>query len=227
MATTTRKLSPSDFSFLWEECKRCFYLKTVKGFYRPRPIMPKIFTVIDAEMKKWFTGRRTESFAPGLQAGSVQFGEKWVESRPGAIPGSSSTYVIRGKFDTVVKFDDQSYGVIDFKTSETRPDHVRLYGRQLHAYARALEDPAEGNFALKPISRLGLLVFRPSAFSNDTSGTALLAGDLRWIEVPRDDAGFATFMSEVGSVLDLPAPPEPAASCEWCKYRRESLQNQL
>ena len=48
---TRWRLSPSDFAFLWEECKRCFYLKVVKEFYRPRSLMPKIFNVIDAQMK--------------------------------------------------------------------------------------------------------------------------------------------------------------------------------
>ncbi len=227
MSTLAWKLSPSDFSFLWEECRRCFYLKTVTKFNRPRPIMPKIFTVIDSEMKRWSRGRRTETFAPALPKGIVEYDEKWVESKPFIPVGRSSSYVIRGKFDTVVRFDDRSYGIIDFKTSETRPEHVRLYGRQLHAYAQALENPSAGSFALSPISRLGLLAFRPSAFSNDSGGNALLGGDLRWIEIPRDDQGFANFMSEVVSVLELASPPEAATSCEWCRYRRESRQNQL
>lgn len=40
------KLSPSDFAFLWEECKRCFYLKVVNGIQRPPLIMPKIFMTL-------------------------------------------------------------------------------------------------------------------------------------------------------------------------------------
>ena len=49
------KLSPSDFAFVWRECKRCFYLRVAKGFQRPRPIMPKIFTLIDAKMKTYYS----------------------------------------------------------------------------------------------------------------------------------------------------------------------------
>jgi len=44
------KLSPSDFAFLWEECKRCFYLKVVRGFARPRMAFPQIFNAIDSAM---------------------------------------------------------------------------------------------------------------------------------------------------------------------------------
>lgn len=54
------KLSSSDFAFHWEECKRCFYLKIVKGFQRPRPTMPKIFNMIGSEMKKCFSGQRKQ-----------------------------------------------------------------------------------------------------------------------------------------------------------------------
>ena len=35
MSNRAWKLSPSDFAFLWQECKRCFYLKNVTGFQRP------------------------------------------------------------------------------------------------------------------------------------------------------------------------------------------------
>jgi hypothetical protein len=219
MTTRTWILSPSDFSFLWEECKCCFYLKIVKGFKRPRPIMPKIFTVIDTEMKKWFMGRSTESFAPALPKGVVEHDEKWVESKPRRPEGFSSSYVLRGKFDSVVMFDDRSYAVIDFKTTEPRPEYVRRYSRQLHAYAQALEDPSAGSFGLAPVSRLGLLFFRPSAFSNNEAGNAALTGDLRWIEITRDNEDFAQFMAEVLSVLELTSPPEPTPSCEWCSYQ--------
>ena len=51
------KLSPSDFVFLYEECKRCFYLKVARDYQRPRGPFPKIFTIIDGLMKDFFDGR--------------------------------------------------------------------------------------------------------------------------------------------------------------------------
>ena len=66
MGGKTWRLSPSDFAFLWQECKRCFYLKNVVGFQRPRSIMPRIFNVIDAQMKDCFMKMRTEKIAPGM-----------------------------------------------------------------------------------------------------------------------------------------------------------------
>jgi hypothetical protein len=213
------KLSPSDFAFLWEECKRCFYLKAVNGFQRPRMPMPKIFMNIDSQMKQFFAGKRTEDLLVGLPGGVVEYGEKWVESTPIAVKGHTAKCFIRGKLDTVLKLDDGSYAVVDFKTSERKSEHVPLYGRQLHAYAIALENAAPGRLALKPIARIGLLVFEPDAFGSDSRGTASFAGSMNWIEIPRNDSEFHSFLGEVLDVVEQPSPPGGSPSCEWCNYR--------
>jgi hypothetical protein len=221
------RLSPSDFAFLWEECRRCFYLKVVGDFQRPRPIMPRIFTVIDSRMKSFYSGRRTESIAPGLPPGTVEFGEQWVESRPISLPGHASACFIKGKFDTVVSFDDGTYGVVDFKTSEAKAGHVPLYARQLHAYALALENAAEGKFSVSPVTRLGLLVYEPSSYSQTPEGVAALTGRMSWVEIPRDDDRFFGFLSEVLTVLEMPSPPPGSPSCEWCRFREASRRTGL
>ncbi|MDP7372166.1 MAG: PD-(D/E)XK nuclease family protein, partial [Nitrospinota bacterium] len=136
--------------------------------------------------------------------------------------GRDSTCFVRGKFDTVVKFDDGTYGVIDFKTSKTKSEHVSLYGRQLHAYAYSLENAAPGNFALRPISRLGLLVFDPNSFRNHPQSEVSLDGGLHWLEIPLDERSFIRFLAGVLEVLDQPSPPPPSRSCECCKYREAS-----
>ena len=41
----TFKLSPSDFGFLYDECKKCFYLKVKHNFDRPRFPIPSIFGI--------------------------------------------------------------------------------------------------------------------------------------------------------------------------------------
>jgi hypothetical protein len=213
------KLSPSDFAFLWQECKRCFYLKVALNQQRPRSVMPKIFTVIDEEMKRHFAGRRANEAVPGLPPGTFRFDVDWVESLPIRAPGHSSTCFIRGKLDSLIQFDDKSYAVVDFKTSGQKEGHIALYARQLHAYAHALENAAPGRAALKPIRRLGLLVFEPDAFAAAREGKASLSGSLAWMEIPRDDAAFERFLGEVLTVLELPAPPPPSPGCEWCNYR--------
>ena len=218
------KLSPSDFAFLWEECKRCFYLKVTRQFYRPRPPMPKIFTLLHSQMETFYSGKRSEQITAGIPPGIIISGEEWVESKPIKFPGRSSTCFIKGKFDTAVKFDDGSHGIIDFKTCRRKAEHIPLYSRQLHAYAYALENPAPGSLSLSPISRLGLLVFEPSKYTQDKTNCVGFVGNLTWIDIPRNDASFRDFLQQVLDVLDSPVPPPPAPDCEWCKYRRESTR---
>jgi PD-(D/E)XK nuclease superfamily protein len=227
MSNQTWKLSPSDFAFLWEECKRCFYLKVVSGFSRPSTPMAKIFKIIDAQMNMYFAGKRTTEIAATLPDGVVDHGEKWVESTPITVPNHCSSARLRGKLDTLIKFSNGTYGVVDFKTSERNAAHIPLYGRQLHAYAYGLEHAATGKLALGPISKLGLLVFEPNAFSNIPATGASLSGRLTWIEIPRDDQAFVSFLSEVLDVLEQPNPPGGSPSCAWCTYRDTSRRTGL
>ena len=152
---TSWVLNPSDFAFLWEECKRCFYLKVREKFRRPSQPMAKIFTVIDAEMKSCYAGKRTEQVMPFLPPGVVDASVSWVQSKPINLPGRGSSCVIRGKIDTLVRFDDNSFAVIDFKTSSRRAAHIQLYGRQLHAYALALEQAVPATSICRPFAFSG------------------------------------------------------------------------
>jgi hypothetical protein len=213
------KLSPSDFAFLWEECERCFYLKVARSFDRPRTPMPKIFTRIDALLKGYFAGRSTSAISCALPGGSVAFGEEWVESLPIAVPGHESTCFIRGKFDSVLAFEDGGYGVIDFKTASSKDEHIPLYSRQLHAYAYALEHAAPGRLRLSPILRLGLVCVEPTGVVDVQEGIPAYTTDLVWIECPRDDDAFLDFLGDVLDVLDHPDPPGGSAACPWCQHR--------
>jgi hypothetical protein len=211
-------LRPSDFAFLWEECRRCFYLDLHGISQRPRTPFPKIFTAIDGQMKAGFMGRRLT--LPGCPGAVVAYQDLWVESAPIAIPGHAMGCVVRGRLDTVLEFDDGSYAVIDFKTSAVRDEHVPKYSRQLHAYAHCLERPAPGKRRYAPVSQLGLLVFEPTGFRFPARGTpfeAVLGGSLHWLAMPRDEAAFLAFLAAVLDVLEGPPPP-PAPTCQFCAY---------
>jgi len=215
------KLSPSDLTFLWDECPRCFYLKVVQGFNRPATAFPKIFNRIDKLMKGFFEGKTTVEVAPGLPAGVVRLGEKWVTSQPIQLPGHSAACFIKGKFDTVVEFADHSYGVIDFKTSETRPEHVAFYSRQLHAYAYALEHPAPKSLALSPVSRLGLLCVEPVTMQGMPPDQVAYVGKKTWLECPLEYPQFLDFLGQIVGVLEQPEPPASNPDCVWCQYRQQ------
>ena len=224
---TNWKISPSDLTFLWDECQRCFYVKIVHQFNRPATIMPSIFQRIDKLMKDFFEGKPTEALTPELPPGNVLFGEKWVVSNPIILPGHTSTCYLRGKFDTTVAFMDGTYGVVDFKTTETKPDHIPFYSRQLHAYAYALEHPAPDKLYLSPITRLGLLCVEPVKMDKTSAGQIAYLGDVTWLECIKDEPGFLSFMDQVLTLLESPILPESSEKCPFCKYLRNSQENPL
>lgn len=218
------KLSPSDFAFLWEECPRCFWLKVRAGFRRPWTPFPKIFTQIDEAMKEACASRELSELAPGAPEATVVYDEHWVESRPVRPPGSDSRCFVRGKFDTLARFEDGSYALVDFKTSARKDDHIPLYSRQLHAYAHALENAAPGDFSVPQVRRMGLLVYEPQLFTSGEPGAASLDGRLSWVEVERDDEAFLNFLGDVTALLEREEIPAAGDDCGFCEYRDETRE---
>ena len=136
-------LSPSDLTFLWDGCKFCFYMK-VKHKIVYRGPFPGMFGTMGNLTSNFYQDKPAAEISPSLPAGIVKYKEKWVKSSPILLPGIGSQCVIRGRFDAVVAFEDGSYGIIDYKTSDASSEKAAFYSRQLSAYAYALENPATG-----------------------------------------------------------------------------------
>jgi hypothetical protein len=132
------QISPSDLTFLHDECPRCLHAKYVEKVRRPSTPMPSIFTRIDSAMKTYYRGRTLVS-ADGVR-GRVVEGSDWVQSAPIELPHGTCT--IKGRFDTVIAWEDDTYSVVDFKTAPVRPEYLGKYERQLAAYAYSLTHPA-------------------------------------------------------------------------------------
>jgi hypothetical protein len=225
MPNTPIKLSPSDLTFLWDECPRCFYLKYLHGINRPAARFPSIFGAIDRLMKAQFAGRPVSDLDPSLPPGTLTVSEQWVESLPIILPGHDLTCFLRGKLDALLAFDDGSFGVVDFKTSEPKPAHIPFYSRQLHAYAFALQHPAPNRLSCSPISRLGLYVETPHATLATTTSEISFHFRSTWLEVPYDIRGFSDFIDKVLTLLALPEPPPAGEECDYCRYRQHARQH--
>ncbi len=225
MTSAPIKLSPSDLTFLWDECPRCFYLKHVHGINRPAAPFPSIFGAIDRLMKAHYAGRPTSDIHPSLPPGYVRVSEQWIESTPISFPGHTLSCFLRGKFDALVDFTDGAHGVIDFKTSEPKPSQVPFYSRQLHAYAYALEHPAPGKLGVSPITRLGLLVEAPHATLLADTNQISFHFATTWLEVPYYLDGFLYCIDQVLTLLELPEPPPPGEKCDYCAYRQHARQH--
>ena len=205
------KLSPSDFAFLWEECKLCYYLKVKQGIYQPSMPMPGVFSAINTRLQGNLIGKDLRYLSAKLPEGKVITQEGWVQSK--VIPGTS--LYIKGKYDLLVELPNGTQMLVDLKISQPHEDKIDKYQTQLTAYKFALENPVYGKSV--KITRMGLLVFYPDEVSI-TEDSVLLHFPPKWLEVPIDDAGFLTFTKEVDKLLAGP-PPQEGKECKWCKYR--------
>jgi hypothetical protein len=217
---TTYNLSPSDLTFNWDGCKKCFYLK-VKHNIAFRGPFPGMFSKMGDLTSHFYFGKPAGEISPDLPAGSVQFREKWVKSVPISFPGTASQVVIKGRFDAIIAFEDGSYGIIDYKTSDASAEKAVFYSRQLSAYAYALENPAPGALSISPITRLGLFIITPHRFDRLPNGEMAFVTKTTWMDVPRDDMTFLELLTGIVALLDLPTPPEPDDDCALCNYRKD------
>jgi len=205
------KLSPSDFAYLYEECKCCYYLKIKHGIFRPSLPFPGIFSALNSRLQGTLIGKSLRELSPVLPEGIVESQEGFVESK--VVLGTN--LYIKGKYDLLVKQPDNSYLIVDFKISEPHEDKISKYRSQLQSYHYAFENPVHGES--KEITKLGLIIMYPDKveFKDEQ---AFISFPPRWLEIELKKDSFLEFMKEVHSLLDGPTPPENP-SCKWCDYR--------
>jgi len=211
METPKYKLSPSDFAYLYEECKCCYYLKIKHGMQRPSLPFPGVFSALNTRLQRTLIGKNLQELSSALPEGIVESQEKFLESE--IIPNTN--LYIKGKYDLLVKQWNGTYIVVDFKITSPDDEKIAKYKTQLQAYHYAFEFPEKGE--PKQVSKLGLVVMYPDRVKF-ARGEAFLSFPPKWLEinVGRDD--FLKFMKGVNKLLDGPVPPENP-DCKWCEYR--------
>ncbi len=207
----TYKLSPSDFGYLWGECKHCYVQKVKNGIYTPG-IFPSMFGRINKLLQDSIMGQNLQSIHESLPSGIIEIQEGFLRSIP--IPSSPNVY-LQGRFDILTKLDDGSYTIIDFKITNPDEEKVLKYVSQLHAYKFALENPHSGK-PLK-ISKMGIVSVNPEEMKL-VDGKIQFTAVPRFHEVKEDMPAFFSLLSEISKVLDGDMPPE-TENCMYCKYR--------
>ena len=147
------RLSPSNLNYEDRRCDRCF-AEAANGEAWPQRPFPGIFAKLDSQQRRYFTDRPTSDVDPGLPPGTLHNGGR-VQSAPHTIGGVDFT--IRGSMDALLRFDDGSVGVVDFKSSTASPALGDAYRPQLAAYQWSLSHPASGD--AETVSVAGLLIF--------------------------------------------------------------------
>lgn len=209
------KLSPSDFKYLWEDCKHCYWRKVRQGIYLPSIGMPGIFGKMNNLLQETLIGRNLNELHPDLPSGTFEKKEAFLKSAP--IPNSGRAYV-SGRLDLLTTFEDGTHGIIDLKITDPRSENLYKFSTQLHAYKFALENPADDQERIvNKISTIGLLIVSPEEVEL-TNGKVAFHTTPQWIPIEEDMGGFFSFIDRITEFLDQPMP-EASNTCEWCKYR--------
>lgn len=216
------KLSPSEFAYLFEECRRCYYAARHGLGRRPDTPFPQAFTRIEGAVFGHLDGCSPERFSPLLPPGKVYARQRFVASAPIKLPGHPATVTISGRMDAWARFVTGGYGVIDLKVSAHGDNLAARYTRQLWSYAYALEHPQAGTLPLAPVTHLGLFVLESRTVAElafQDHNWLLLHLEPEWCPVHPDEGAFLHFVGQVLDLLEAPEPPEPSASCKFCAYR--------
>jgi hypothetical protein len=207
-------ISPSDFAFLYEQSKWGFYSKYKNGIKRPTVIMPKVFTIIDHAFKKSFINKNLNEVCRDLPDANFQDTDKWVVSKEISNPSYPDLKVqIRGKIDAVFAYPDNSYAIVDLKTSDVSDQYADKYKRQLMAYSYAVKNPENHkSFHLENLKNTGLLVFTPDDFFIEHDSKSGITGKVKWIEYDLDLEGFENFIKD--EIIPLLSGEDPAPTKE-------------
>jgi len=206
------KLSPSDFGYLWQDCKHCFYQKVKKGIYLPSIGMPGVFSKMNSLLQTSIMGMNLKEVNSELPEGTIEVKEGFLRSMP--IPPKKDCF-ISGRFDVISKLAGGKIAVIDFKITDPTEEKIQKYSPQLHAYKYALENPSYGE--AKKVSKIGIIAISPEEISFPGDKVTFKAVP-KWYEIKEDMDSFYNFISEVSDLLSGPIPPENP-DCQWCKYR--------
>lgn len=222
----TITVSPSDFAWLYEKCKRCYWLK-LQGAVLPtiQPSQPAVFRAIDKGMKLAVTAEVLQSL--GLPVASRIAVRGRVTSQP--YQTSSGVFIVVSGFpDGLYRLEDETALLVDYKTTKPKDTTLGTYKRQVHGYELAVRAPASG--APIEVSQLGLVCFDPRKFTigpNVQSGAAPAAnlGYVTYTPQELDRSGFETFLDRIGELAVQPVPPPPTPGCAVCSAFQVLLEN--
>jgi len=224
-ATPAREyISPSDLTFGFSTCHRCLWMKYWYdfGYKTDFPLLKSLSTAQEESFRR----APMQSLDPSLQPGIVKQWGQWVKSKYITVNGVDTRWQLRGIYDLLGHYDDNTVGIIDCKVSDSERDNGDFYAPQLEAYAFALENPLSGK--VFPVSTMGLLVWklggaaqtRPNEFVTHNMGFGV---HQHYVPVQRDPARLDRVLEEFITMIegDIPASGEQCPHCTYSNGLRE------
>ena len=214
------KLSPSDFHFVFDKCKCCYYLKAKHKIDRPKDF-PGIFSKFDSMHKNFSENMHTSEISPEIPPGVFEntLSGKTLISQTIDF-GNDVTCYIYGKGDAFIRLDDGTHAVVDFKTTKISADKIDSYKTQLNAYSYALEHNTLGKPGLSPITKLGIICFEPENMTrNNNDERFAINHSVQFFEIEKNEEEFLNYIRQIAECLSGEMP-DPNPNCKFCNYRK-------
>ena len=222
-------IPPSSLDYKVSKCPRCFYLeRKLKTSVDSFP--PPVFSNFDVEQQKYFKNLNTNALSNNLPSGRImqteELGGRVVSKTMKDSKGRD--FILGGRPDIVIEFDDKSYGIIDFKTTKLSEDKAENYKYQLEAYAQIFTHPGSIKKGptpkLEPINQIGVLQFFPSEIFAHKDDTCQLNFKMSYVKLNRNIDDFYKRIELVLDILSLNNPPDFTENCKDCNFAKKQIE---
>ena len=218
-------IAPSSLDYKITKCPRCFYLdKKLKIAVYSYP--PPVFSNFDVVQQNYFKNLNTKELSEKLPSGKIMT----KSELPGRVvskemqDSKGRKFILGGRPDIVIKFDDESYGIIDFKTTQLSDDKADNYKYQLESYAQIFLNPGATKTAptpkLDPISQIGVLQFFPSEIYDHEKDNCKLNFKMSYVKLNRDENDFYKRVELYIDIVSKENPPDYSDNCKDCNFAK-------
>ena len=127
-----------------------------------------------------------------------------------------------GRPDIVAAFDEGSFGIIDFKTTNIKEQKAENYRYQLEAYKQIFTNPGaikKGSTPkLEPITQMGVLQFEPNKIISHNNEGAQINLEMSYSKLEMDESKFYKKITTIIDLLVQSTPPEFNDKCSDCMF---------
>ena len=222
-------LAPSELDYKPKKCQRCFYLE--KNYkIGPKDFPPPVFSRFDVVQQAYYKDKNTSDLTKELPKGRIMN----KEELPGRVVSETLSdnkgrnFILGGRPDIVIKFDQGGYGIIDFKTTKISDDKSENYKYQLEAYAQIFTKPGSTKSKktplLNPITHMGILQFDPSDIQSHNDQSCDMRMNISYSPLKRDEKDFFENITKIIDIINTTSIPDFTENCNYCNFFKQQME---
>ena len=222
-------LAPSELDYKPKKCQRCFYLE--KNYkIGPKDFPPPVFSRFDVVQQAYYKDKNTSDLTKELPKGRIMN----KEELPGRVVSETLSdnkgrnFILGGRPDIVIKFDQGGYGIIDFKTTKISDDKSENYKYQLEAYAQIFTKPGSTKSKktplLNPITHMGILQFDPCDIQSHNDQSCDMRMNISYSPLKRDEKDFFENITKIIDIINTTSIPDFTENCNYCNFFKQQME---